>query len=354
MKVNFFLPGIGFKIIGGNKVVYQYANYLSRNGFDVCIYYDAVEGKNKRGLPKDIMFMIRKAMKFVYPYYWFKLDKKIKQKVVYKIEDKYISNAKYSFATAYTTSGPVNNLSSNKGEKIYFIQDYEKWGDTTDDMLIESYKYNMKKIVVSRWLKNIVDKYSSEESILISNGINIDNFKVLKKIEERNPYTLTMLYNNDKRKGCEYGLEVIRKLKKIYPDLTVTLFGYPKRPKDLEKWIKYEKNATEKRVAEILNNSYIYMCTSIQEGFGLPGIEAMACGCILVTTDCKGILEYANENNSKISEPKDVEKMYKNICEILENKNIAVELSKNGTNSVKGRNIEEKSREFYDFLTKIG
>ena len=142
MKINFYLPGIGLKIIGGYKIVFQYANYLASMGNDVYIYYDINNGKNNKKISPKIYYLLKKLLVLVYPYYWFKLKKSIYQKVVYQIDNKSIRDADISIATAYRTCELVEKLDKDKGKKIYFIQDYEKWGTITDEMLIDTYKKN--------------------------------------------------------------------------------------------------------------------------------------------------------------------------------------------------------------------
>jgi len=56
-------------------------------------------------------------------------------------------------------------------------------------------------------------------------------------------------------------------------------------------------NVNESKVAEIMSESAIFLSTSVYEGLGLPPIEAMACGCIVVGFHGDGGLEYATNDN---------------------------------------------------------
>ena len=79
------------------------------------------------------------------------------------------------------------------------------------------------------------------------------------------------------------------------------------------------------------------MCTSLQEGYGLPGLEAMFCGCALASTKCKGVLEYANNNNSMLCETNDLNEMFNNIVTLMNDNKKRIEIAKKG-------NIENKNR----------
>ena len=61
-------------------------------------------------------------------------------------------------------------------------------------------------------------------------------------------------------------------------------------------WVCIDK-MDEPKVAEVLGESAIFLSTSLYEGFGLPPLEAMACGCIVVGFHGQGGLEYAKNEN---------------------------------------------------------
>ena len=166
------------------------------------------------------------------------------------------------------------------------------------------------------------------------------------KLYRRNNYSIIMLYHKERIKGCEYGLEIIKKLKNEFPELQVQLFGFPDRDSNIPEWVKYKQDANEMDVAKLMNENAIYMCTSLQEGFGLTGLEAMACGCALITTDFKGVLEYANHENSLISRIDNFEEMLNNVRELLNNKERRIMIAKNGLKTVKTKSINIKCDEF--------
>ncbi len=61
-------------------------------------------------------------------------------------------------------------------------------------------------------------------------------------------------------------------------------------------WVCIDK-VNESKVAEIMSESAIFLSTSIYEGFGLPPIEAMASGCVVVGFHGDGGMEYASSDN---------------------------------------------------------
>ena len=302
MKIGFVLPMPTTKIVGGYKVIYQYANYIAANGNDVTIFFNSDKGNNSRNLPKLLVHWMRNIICRVEPK-WFNLSRKVEKKNLYTLDSKYFKDFDVVIATAAETAPFVNSLKVKK--KVYLVQDFEAGWKLSKEQLIDTYKYNMNIIVVSKWLYKLVKKYSINDPVYIPNGIDSEIF--FNKNLKRKKHSIAMLYHLDHRKGFDIGFKVLKKLKKEYPDLSVRLFGAPPKQKDWPDWISYTRHASQMQVADIMNNSQVFLCTSREEGFGLTGLESLFCGCNLVTTDCGGIKEYANKNNSFICEVDNVE-----------------------------------------------
>lgn len=64
---------------------------------------------------------------------------------------------------------------------------------------------------------------------------------------------------------------------------------------------------SDKEMASLFNQIDIFISTSWSEGFGLPPLEAMACGCAVIVSHSGGVNEYArNGLNCLMYEPKNV------------------------------------------------
>ena len=114
------------------------------------------------------------------------------------------------------------------------------------------------------------------------------------------------------------------------------MFGMFPKPDDLPEWIHYKRGASQQETIDIYNKVQVFLCASIEEGYGLTGLEAMACGACLVSTSYKGVLEYAeNGYNALLSPVKDVDALVDNISKLFDDENERLILSENGLNSVK-------------------
>lgn len=345
MRIAFLLPMPTTKIVGGYKVVYEYANYLANRGNEVSIFYNSDKGLNSKGLPKKLVYLLRCIICRKEPK-WFDLSPDIKKINVFSLKKEDFNNFDVVVATAAETAVFVNSLTAKR--KIYLIQDFEKNWRLTEKKLYETYNYpNMKLVVVSKWLVHKVSEHTEKRLYYIPNGINKGIFYNHKSY--RNKHSIAMLYHLDERKASKVGLDVIFKLKQRYPDLDVNLFGVPKRESSWPEWIHYTRSASPKEVAEIMNKSSVFLCTSKFEGFGLTGLESMFCGCAFVTTDCGGIREYASEDNAVICGIGNVKELFDGVSKIFNSEVIKDQLLRNAKN-VKNEFSLKKSQENFEKL----
>lgn len=353
MKINFVLPGPSVFPIGGYKMVFEYANRLSERGYQVNIIFNCSPGvKNHPNIPAIIKFLYCHIGVWYFPR-WFTLHKEVRKICAYKdLVDADIPDADFICATAISTVESVMKVGLNKGKKLYFIQDFESWGKWTPNAVTQTYHLGMKNIVIAKWLEKIVHD-SGADCVLIPNGIDFNVFFVDNPIELRQGYTVSMLYNKSEYKGAVYGIEALKKLRKKYPNLKATLFGIPKRPADLPEWIQYVRNATQTQLHQIYNQSKIYLCPSLKEGFGLTGAEAMACGAAYVASDYGGVHEYATDGrNVLLSAPKDVDGLVEHISYLFDHDDKRIKLAQHGYEDIQRMDWNKSVDKFEEVMVR--
>lgn len=334
MKICFVLPEFSRTAIGGYKMVYEYANRLQDMGYKVAIVSLNTDKLKQFHFPEFIRRIAVNIINKQQPE-WFTLNDGIMN--ISGEERNYlekVNDSDFVFATGIQTVEAVKNNFENS-KKLYFIQGYENW-KVTEEYLHKTYNYGFRNIVVSNWLKEVVDKYSSVPAVLLKNPIDTNIYKMVNSQISRPNHTIGLLYHTNEVKGVKYAMEAIYKLKEKYSDLTVEMFGVYAKPDDLPDWINYKKSASQQETVEIYNNVQVFLCATIEEGYGLTGLEAMACGACLVSTSYKGVLEYAtNGYNAMLSPVKDVDSLVNNVSFLFENDEKRIELTRNGVESVK-------------------
>lgn len=349
MKVNFILPHFGVKPTGGFKIVYQYANYLSERGYYVNIIHTSSASEEKNKYSRYVKSYVRLKLE---KNKWFEFNRDIKLLFVPDLSERYIPDADVTIATAWQTAKYLNRYTSSKGKRVYLIQGYEIWnGDKKE--VEETWKYDMKKIVISKWLLDISNELRASQVVHIPNGLDHNKFKVIDDIDNRG-FIISMMYSDIESKGAKDGLTALNNLKEEYPELKVKLFGKCKAPYNLPEWIEYYKNPEQKFLVEnIYNKSSIFLSTSWSEGWGLPPMEAMACGCAVVSTDSGGVRDFIIDNKTALMcEPKNITQIYECMLKLVKDDDFRIELAKSGNKYIKKFNWDRSFSKFEEIITE--
>lgn len=350
-KIAFLLPVCERTPGGGSKIMFEYANYFAQKGYNVKIYFCAWKLFNKKHIPKWLKKSIQKFIVRIRPR-WFKLDKKIIKKAIFSISDDEIDDNDVLITTNVVTVNDVAKLNDSKGIKINLIQGLENW-TVTDRELFDTYRAGLLNITVSKWLADIVERETNKKCECIANGINTHFYKEIVPVEERNSHSIIFHYRDFHLKGCTYALKTLEILSKKYNDLQITVISNQPKLSNIPSNYRYIYNASFKDIVRENNNSAIFMCSTIEEGFGLPGLEAMACGCALVTTDYLGGKEYAEHGrNALISAAKDYKTMAENISTLMDNNEKRIKIAKQGIIDAKNHSIENSAKKLESIILK--
>jgi len=102
------------------------------------------------------------------------------------------------------------------------------------------------------------------------------------------------------------GAEIIRLLLTIRPDTKVTIwcrlgYGYANIAKELLSMIPVVENISETELSNLYLDHHMLLFPSTHEGFGMPPIEGLACGCVPVLYRDVGAAEmYAGDGQNSI------------------------------------------------------
>jgi glycosyltransferase involved in cell wall biosynthesis len=362
VKITFVLPAYPEGPTGGVKVVYEYANHLVCTGHEVTIVYPR---QLRRFASKRPHLTLRKLNRHLALYAdtlkkpeisWFSLDNKIKLLKVSDLDARYIPNADAVFATQWKTSVYVNDYPSEKGLKFYLVQDFPPWMDDEKHTLAQTWRLPLKKVVISNWLAELVTQAGvpKEDIEVIPDAIDHERFRVINNVLER-PQRVIMLYSTQPFKRSQLGVSVLQRCKETLPNLEVSLFGgSQRRPTELPSWIDYHGGVSESQLNRLYNAAAIYLCSSAAESFALPPAEAMACGCAVVTTDCGGNREYAqNEETALVSDPDDFGSLVDNVLRLLSDEELRVRIALAGRDRIVDFTWEKSGRQLVKFISSF-
>jgi glycosyltransferase involved in cell wall biosynthesis len=333
MRITFVLPGWSIhKPVGGFKVVYEYANRLSERGHQINVVHPLLLFPDEARLKQKMKRCALQTAKHFWrnsKVKWLSVSPKVNMLIVGSLKKENIPEGDVIIATAWQTVEWVVGYSSTKGAKFYLMQDFYPWLGPRE-RLEATWRDPLKKVVVSHWLYEKVIQAGGTDVTVIPNGIDFQTFRLLADPSDRTP-RVTMLFSPVNYKASNDGLQALEICKKQYPELIVSLFGPGQPFREIPHWVTYYKNMPMARLVELFNQSKIYVCSSVAEGFAFPPAEAMACGCAVVSTDCGGIREYTeHEVNALLSPPKDPQALAQNILRLLEDDDLRVKLAKAG------------------------
>lgn len=338
MRITFILPGYPWRPVGAFRVVYEYANHLVARGHQVTLVHPRrVKYEEDFWAARGIYHRLRRAAAkvrdvFVKPdISWGRLDERVQILFVPEPTAEFVPDADAVIAGVWGTAPYLLWYPRSKGEKFHLIQHYAATFGLPRPWVDMIWRAPLHNVVVSVWLGEIARQLGTDDVAVIPNGINGTLFRLARPIEQR-PKKVAMLFSARDWKGPADGLKALEITRRIHGDLRCVLFGTAPRPADIPAWIGYNRNPPQDRlVRDIYNSSSIFLCPSWLEGFSLPPLEAMACGCAVVTTDCGGNRDYAEHGrNALVSPPRNPERLAENLLRVLDDDELRLRLARAG------------------------
>lgn len=315
---------------GGAKIVLQHANCLVDDGYKVTIVYpyDIKYNKDYSILARlNTLYKVHKCHKVWKGSVWFNKHDGINEVLVPSLYYKHVPKADIYIATGVDTAEYVSKYPVN--DKYYLIQDYENWG-RSDQSLIRTYHYPLKKIAISGWLQDIV-KSHGEKCSLVPNGFEMDKFFITKPVPERDRYSISMLYNLSERKDYLLAFRALELVHQAIPEVRVKAFGVLPRPITMPEWFEYHQKPILEELLTLYNSTSIFIGTSRIEGWGLTVGEAMLCGNAIACTDILGYKEMVVDRYSALLSPiGDAQVMAANIIKLIENDSLRISIAEEG------------------------
>jgi len=282
LKITFVSPPPNLS--GGIRVIAKYADLFTEMGHEVTV---VARVPPKPTLKAAVKKLIKGGVRERGENHYDGLKAKLTLvETEMPLTDEEIPDGDVVIATWWETAYMVAALSPSKGRKYYFVQHHEVHDPRLSHFSAGSYYLPLKKIAVSNWLISIMrDVYADHDVDLVLNAVDRDLFYAPLRDKQPRP-TVCMMYSGKAFKGTDTILEAIRLARQSIPDLHVVVFGTqrpdPRLP--LPSGATFHFSPPQASLRDIYASSDLYLFGSRVEGFGLPVLEAMACGCPVVAT----------------------------------------------------------------------
>jgi glycosyltransferase involved in cell wall biosynthesis len=236
-------------------------------------------------------------------------------------------------------------------------------------MIKVSKNFSNKNICISKFTeKRVNELLGIKNTQVVYLGVE-DNFKVIK--EENILNKIINKYNLKKpfifyigslspRKNLVRIIKAFNTIKEKIPHNLYLFGGYSWRDKEVINLLNKTNSdnriirggfVEEKDLPLIYNLADLYLYPSLYEGFGLPILEAQACGCPVLTSNVASCPEVAGKG-ARIVNPYLVEEISEGIMKILNDKKYKEELIKNGFKNVKRFSWEKSTKKILDLIEK--
>jgi hypothetical protein len=201
-------------------------------------------------------------------------------------------------------------LPRSVGRPVMFFQGYGTPGSPVVSANLDAAQEG---VAVARWLVEDALKHGTA-CTYVPHGLDRDLFACGPPTHERRARVSVMTHSLD-WKGLADALAAISLVRSVRDDVEVIFFG-------VEPVVDagvFVESPTRAQVAALLRSSAVHIVASWEEGFGLTGAEAIACGAALATTDTKGSREYALDGHTAlVSAPCDPRALADNVLRLLE------------------------------------
>jgi glycosyltransferase involved in cell wall biosynthesis len=216
------------------------------------------------------------------------------------------------------------------------------------NLVSHTFSFPLKKIVI-----NEADfrKFSTDKPQKIQLGIDTSKYYLTNPINERDGKIVLFPMRAQRDKGASVAIDAIKLIHGQRNDIKIITFGSYGKTDMIPKYVDHRGYIDDKELFNLYNRASVFVIPSLLEGFCLPGLEAMACGCAVITADNIGIREYVKHNtNGVIVPPNDSRAIADAVISLIDDSNQRNHLILNGLETVRTFSNENMMR---SFLTAI-
>jgi glycosyltransferase involved in cell wall biosynthesis len=176
-----------------------------------------------------------------------------------------------------------------------------------------------RKLVVTEWLGTALDRVFGQPSTHVPNGVDHGTFYPESSGARGGGDTLRVLapYRTARWKGTGDALAAFRRVRREREDVRFEMFGPSSGEAELPPWVEFHGRVPDADLRRLYAAADVFVFPSWTEGFGLPPLEAMACGTAVVSTDV-GVVRESTAEGVVTVPPRDPEALGGALASLLD------------------------------------
>jgi glycosyltransferase involved in cell wall biosynthesis len=333
MRISFILSSLWLS--GGVRVIMEYANRLAARGHYVTLVTPGgtLDPEMLDELASDVTVRESRVVRASHlsSVGMLRLTWSLAQAVP-------PSDVVISTHTPTTAAGFLATHLLRRGRPVWFFMDYREMfvGRPYEDWLMRhALSWHERALVLSDYGRQELHAYSSGDVVVVGLGLSdpeifhplppearrsADDFQVILFLGDMRP-----------RKGLS---DFLRAVGLVYERVNnIKLLIVSKEDCQIDSRVPFEtiRRPGRAQLAQSYATCDVFVSASWREGFGLPPLEAMACGVPVVLTDSGGVREYARPGeNCLMVPPRDPAALAEAIYHVLSEPAMARRLALNG------------------------
>ncbi|NLD91044.1 MAG: glycosyltransferase family 4 protein [Fibrobacter sp.] len=331
MKIVIVLPFVSSHFIGGYRVHYEYANRLALKGHSVTVahmqYINIYKLRPLMGMIKSIIFGVNGKIS------WFSFNKYVKTTIL--PNNFFLPGCDVLLLTHWYTA-EVFGTRHDKARLISQIAyDYELWmaADTQKKARME--KAFLKSDILfstSKVVSTMLLTSGRKPDAVIHCGYDSSIFCVTNDPGNRKNVIGILLREHTTKRVTD----AILALESIWEPNKFRVIAGGKYTGSLPNWIEKFDISTDEKLSNFYNTMSIFILPSEYEGWGLPAVEALACGVAVISTRNGGVEDFLEHGiNSILVTPKTPGEIALAVNTLLENESFRKDIIAKGLDTVK-------------------
>lgn len=293
--MSYVLPKLLDHPVGGYKVHYQYADGLARRGHRVTLVHP-ITVEPRAGLRDRAACwraVARQRRSGRPPITWFEFDPSVRSVVLPALRGGLLPEADVTVLSAWQTAERTTTPPKSAGVLAQVVYDYEFWitqPERRDAIQRALGRTDVAHVATSGVVEHMLAEIGAVPIATIPAGLAAGEFGVDVAIDARRSVVgFARRYQPSKDPGT--ALEAIEEIHQQVPETTFVCFG-DAADATLPDWVERLGRVTPGELRDFYNRCAVFLLTSKVEGWGLPALEAMACGATVVSTASGGVEDF--------------------------------------------------------------